>query len=54
MADRLLLLRDGRGVGGTPAALAASRESVIRQFIGEDGSEFLARLHEVDPSGEPT
>jgi phospholipid/cholesterol/gamma-HCH transport system ATP-binding protein len=54
MADRLLLLQDGSGVGGTPAELAASRESVIRRFIGEDGSEFLARLHEIDPGGDST
>jgi len=51
MADRLLLLRNGRGVSGAPAELAASRESEIREFIGEDGSEFLARLHEIDPGG---
>jgi ABC-type transporter Mla maintaining outer membrane lipid asymmetry ATPase subunit MlaF len=54
MADRLLLLQDGGGVGGTPAELAASSESVIRRFIGEDGSEFLARLHEIDPVGDST
>jgi len=44
MADRLLLLQEGRCLAGRPAELAASRDSAIAEFIGEDGAEFLARL----------
>jgi phospholipid/cholesterol/gamma-HCH transport system ATP-binding protein len=43
MAEQLLLLRDGGCISGSPAELAASRESAITEFIGEDGAEFLAR-----------
>lgn len=44
MADRLVLLQDGRCIAGSPAELAASRDSAIAEFIGEDGAQFLARL----------
>jgi len=44
MAERLLLLQQqGGAVIGTPAELAASRDSAIADFIGEDGAAFLAR-----------
>jgi phospholipid/cholesterol/gamma-HCH transport system ATP-binding protein len=43
LAEQLLLLQDGRATSGAPAELAASRESAISEFIGEDGAEFLAR-----------
>lgn len=44
MAERLLLLQpQGEAVAGTPAELAASRDSAIAEFIGEDGAAFLAR-----------
>jgi ABC-type transporter Mla maintaining outer membrane lipid asymmetry ATPase subunit MlaF len=54
MAQQLVLLRDGRAITGAPAELAASRESAIADFIGEDGAAYLARLHATDsgPAGE--
>lgn len=42
MADRIVLLREGRAVAGTPEALAASADSEIRDFMGEDGTAYLA------------
>jgi len=51
MADRLLLLQERGAVTGTPAELAASRDSAIADFIGEDGAAFLARQHD---AGSPT
>lgn len=55
MADQLVLLRDGGAATGTPAELAASRDSAIAEFIGEDGAAYLARLHEegLDAPGGP-
>jgi phospholipid/cholesterol/gamma-HCH transport system ATP-binding protein len=52
MAERLVLLQDGRAVIGTPAELAASSDSAIAEFIGEDGAAFLARRHEAEASRE--
>lgn len=49
MAEQLLLLREGRCISGAPAQLAASRESAISEFIGEDGAEFLARSVQQTP-----
>ena len=54
MADRLFLLQDRGCVDGSPEDLAASRESAIAEFIGEDGAEFLARHIERVASGEPS
>jgi phospholipid/cholesterol/gamma-HCH transport system ATP-binding protein len=51
MAEQLLLLQDGAVVSGAPADLAASRESAIAEFIGEDGAEFLARHLHDEPGG---
>jgi len=42
MADRLVLLREGRATGGTPRELAASEDSAIRDFMGADGAAYLA------------
>jgi phospholipid/cholesterol/gamma-HCH transport system ATP-binding protein len=42
MADRIVLLRSGGAVTGTPAALAGSADSEIREFMGEDGAAYLA------------
>jgi len=42
MADHIVLLRDGGAVVGTPEALAASADSEIRDFMGEDGTAYLA------------
>jgi phospholipid/cholesterol/gamma-HCH transport system ATP-binding protein len=53
MAEKLLLLQDHRCISGAPAQLAASRESAISEFIGEDGAEFLARHLQQDSGGEP-
>lgn len=44
MAEQLILLqRQGLALIGTPAELAASRDTTIAEFIGEDGAAFLAR-----------
>jgi hypothetical protein len=52
MAEQLLLLQESGCVSGRPAELAASRESAITEFIGEDGAEFLARhAGELDVDG---
>jgi phospholipid/cholesterol/gamma-HCH transport system ATP-binding protein len=55
MAEQLVLLQEGRAMIGTPAELAASRDSAIVDFIGEDGAAYLARLHETGdaPGAEP-
>jgi len=52
LADQLVLLQEGRAVTGTPAELAASGESEISEFIGEDGATFLARLHQSAPGAQ--
>ncbi len=43
MAHQLVLLQERGCVIGRPAELAASHDSSIADFIGEDGAEFLAR-----------
>ncbi len=43
MAHRILLLRNGGCVEGSPAELASSRDSAIREFLGKDGAEHLSR-----------
>ena len=42
MAHRILLLRNGGCVEGSPAELASSRDSAIREFLGKDGAEYLS------------
>ncbi len=42
LAHRIFLLRDGGCIEGSPAELATSRDSVIREFLGKDGDEYLA------------
>ena len=51
MAERLVLLQDGQALAGSPAELAASGDSSIAEFIGEDGAAYLARLHEAGEAG---
>lgn len=47
MANQLILLRGGGCTAGTPEALASSEDPEIRDFLGEDGRAYLARLHEL-------
>ena len=48
MAHRIILLRGGESIEGSPAQLASSRDSAIREFLGKDGAEYLAHHgHEV-------
>lgn len=42
MAHRIILLRTGECIEGSPAELASSRDSAIREFLGKDGAEYLA------------
>ena len=53
MADRIVLLRAGRAVVGAPEALAASDDSEIRAFMGEDGAAYLAARREAAAPGAP-
>ncbi|MDE0885085.1 MAG: ATP-binding cassette domain-containing protein [Myxococcota bacterium] len=49
MAHRILLLRNLGCVDGSPAQLASSRDSAIREFLGQDGAEYLAHHgHELE------
>ena len=49
MAHRILLLRDFSCIDGSPAQLASSRDSAIREFLGQDGAEYLAHHgHELE------
>ncbi len=43
MADRLLMLLDGRGISGTPAELIASGEERVREFLEEGAPAEIAR-----------
>jgi len=52
MADRIVLLRGGRAVVGTPHELAASADSAIREFMGADGAAYLAATATGSPGGE--
>lgn len=47
MADQMILLRDGGCVTGTPEDLADHADDRVKEFLGEDGRAFLARLHEI-------
>ena len=42
MADQVLLLQEGHSISGSPQELAASRDSAIVDFMGEDGAEYLS------------
>jgi phospholipid/cholesterol/gamma-HCH transport system ATP-binding protein len=53
MADHIVLLRDGRSVTGTPEALAGSADSEIREFMGDDGTAYLAAHGKHTPTGGP-
>ncbi|MFT5443260.1 MAG: phospholipid/cholesterol/gamma-HCH transport system ATP-binding protein, partial [Myxococcota bacterium] len=41
MGHRLVLLKDGAAVSGTPRELAQSEDSNIRDFLGADGVAYL-------------
>jgi phospholipid/cholesterol/gamma-HCH transport system ATP-binding protein len=47
MADQMILLRDGDCVTGTPEELADHPDADVKEFLGEDGRAYLARLHEI-------
>jgi phospholipid/cholesterol/gamma-HCH transport system ATP-binding protein len=49
MGDRIVLLRGGRALVGTPRELAESRDSEIRNFMGADAAAFLAGLEAPTP-----
>jgi phospholipid/cholesterol/gamma-HCH transport system ATP-binding protein len=51
MADQLILLRDGGCITGTPEEMADNPDERIREFLGEDGRAYLARLHELRDRG---
>jgi len=48
MANQMILLRDRSCVAGKPEELADSADPDVREFLGEDGRAFLARLHELE------
>jgi hypothetical protein len=43
----MILLRDGGCVAGTPEDLADHASEAVKEFLGEDGRAYLARLHEI-------
>jgi phospholipid/cholesterol/gamma-HCH transport system ATP-binding protein len=47
MADQMILLRDGGCIAGTPEDLADHASEDVKDFLGEDGRAYLARLHEI-------
>ncbi len=47
MADQLILLRDGSCVAGSPEELAGGSDEAVKEFLGEDGRAYLARLNEI-------
>jgi phospholipid/cholesterol/gamma-HCH transport system ATP-binding protein len=51
MADQMILLRDGGCVTGTPEDLADHADDRVKEFLGEDGRSYLARLHEIRDRG---
>ena len=51
MADQMILLRDGGCVTGTPEDLADHADDRVKEFLGEDGRAYLARLHEIRDRG---
>jgi len=52
MADQMILLRDGGCITGTPEELADHDDADVKEFLGEDGRAYLARLHELQDRGE--
>jgi len=44
MSDKIVLLRDGGAVTGTPASLATSRDTEIQEFLGADGAALARQL----------
>jgi phospholipid/cholesterol/gamma-HCH transport system ATP-binding protein len=44
MSDKIVLLRDGGSVTGTPASLATSGDEEIRDFLGADGATLARHL----------
>ena len=52
MAHRILLLRGGGCLEGSPGQLASSRDSAIREFLGKDGAEYLAHHGDEFGGGE--
>ena len=44
MSDKIVLLRDGGSVTGTPASLATSGDEEIREFLGADGRTLARQL----------
>jgi phospholipid/cholesterol/gamma-HCH transport system ATP-binding protein len=51
MADQMILLRDGGCIAGTPEDLADHASDDVKEFLGEDGRAYLARLHEIRDRG---
>jgi phospholipid/cholesterol/gamma-HCH transport system ATP-binding protein len=51
LADQMILLRDGGCITGTPEDLADHASDDVKEFLGEDGRAFLARLHEIRDRG---
>lgn len=51
MADQMILLRDGGCIAGTPEDLADHADERVKEFLGEDGRAYLARLHEIRDRG---
>lgn len=47
MADQMILLRDGGCISGPPEDLADHASDDVKEFLGEDGRAYLARLHEI-------
>jgi phospholipid/cholesterol/gamma-HCH transport system ATP-binding protein len=47
MADQMILLRDGGCITGSPEELADHDGEGVKEFLGEDGRAYLARLHEI-------
>jgi len=52
MAHRIMLLRGGRCIEGSPRQLATSPDSAIREFLGKDGAEYLAHHGEEFGGGQ--
>ena len=52
MAHRIMLLRGGNCIEGSPRQLATSRDSAIREFLGKDGAEYLAHHGDEFGGGE--
>jgi phospholipid/cholesterol/gamma-HCH transport system ATP-binding protein len=53
MADQIILLRDGGCVAGSPEELAASPDEGVKEFLGEDGRAYVARLEQIREREHP-